>query len=185
MSDAASPIPGFLGYLTDLGDSALLVPASALLAVYLFYLGSRRTATAWLSALALCVALTALSKVAFAACGSLVPGLGVRSPSGHTSMSATFYGCAALMFAGDAERRVQAGVLAAGAALVFVIAATRVFLQVHSLSEVAVGLSIGVASVGWFAGRHFANPPRPVPWVPVVAGLITPAFVRTNLSVCT
>jgi len=98
MSDAASHIPGFLGYLTDLGDSALLVPASALLAVYLFYLGSRRTATAWLSALALCVALTALSKVAFAACGSLVPVFGVSSPSGHTSLSATFYGCTALMF---------------------------------------------------------------------------------------
>jgi membrane-associated phospholipid phosphatase len=203
MSDAASHIPGFLGYLTDLGDSALLVPASALLAVYLFYLGSRRTATAWLSALALCVALTALSKVAFAACGSLVPGLGVRSPSGHTSMSATFYGCAALMFAGDAERRVQAGLFGAGTALVLVIAATRVLLQAHSLGEVAVGLSIGVASVGWFAGRHFAHPPHRVPWVPVVAGIAAlavvmhgwhlqferlffalAAFLRINLSVC-
>jgi membrane-associated phospholipid phosphatase len=204
MSDAAGYVPGFLGVLTDLGDSALLVPASVLLAVYLFCLGSRRAAATWLSALALCLALTTLSKVAFAACGSLVPVFGVSSPSGHTSLSATFYGCAALMFAGDAERRVQAGVLAAGTALVFVIAATRVLLQVHSLSEVAVGLSIGVASVGWFAGRHFANPPRPVPWVPVVAGIITlaivmhgwhwqferlfyalAAFLRTNLSVCT
>ena len=203
MSDVAGHVLGFLGYLTDLGDSALLVPASALLAVYLFCLGSRGTAATWLSALALCVALTALSKVAFAACGSLVPALGVSSPSGHTSMSATFYGCAALMFAGDAERRVRAGLLAAGTVLVFVIAASRVLLQAHSLGEVAIGLSIGVASVGWFAGRHFAKPPRPVPWVPVVAGIVAlavvmhgwhwqferlfyafAAFLRINLSVC-
>jgi membrane-associated phospholipid phosphatase len=203
MNDAAGHVAAFLGYLTDLGDSALLVPASALLPVYLFCLGSRRTAATWLSALALCVVLTALSKVAFAACGSLAPVLGVSSPSGHTSMSATFYGCAALTFAGDAERRVRAGFLAAGTALVFVIAATRVLLQAHSLGEVAVGLSIGVASVGWFAGRYFANPPRPVPWVPVVAGVVAlavlthgwhwqferlfyavAAFLRINLSVC-
>jgi membrane-associated phospholipid phosphatase len=204
MNNAAGDVPGLLGYLTDLGDSVLLMPASALLAVYLFCLGSRRTAAMWLSALALCMALTALSKVAFAACGSLVPALGVSSPSGHTSMSATFYGCAALMLAGDAERRVRAGLLAAGTALVFVIAATRVLLQAHSLAEVAVGLSIGVVSVGWFAGRHFAHPSRPVPWIPVVAGIVAlavavhgwhwqferlfyalAALVRVKLSVCT
>ena len=203
MSDAAGHVRALLGYLTDLGDSALLVPASALLAAYLLFLGSRRTAATWLSALALCVALTALSKVVFAACGSLAPGLGVRSPSGHTSMSATFYGSAALMFAGGADRRVRAGLLAAGTALVFVIAATRVLLHAHTLGEVAIGLSIGVASVGWFAGRHFANPPRPVPWVPVVAGVVAlivmthgwhwqferlfyafAAFLRIDLSVC-
>ena len=203
MNEAAGHVPAFLGYLTDLGDSALLVPASALIAVYLFWLGSRRTAATWLSALALCIALTALSKVAFAACGSLAPGLGVRSPSGHTSMSTTFYGCAALMFAGDAQRHVRAGLLAGGTALVFVIAATRVLLQAHNLAEVAVGLSIGVASVGWFAGCYVANPSRPVPWAPVVAGVVAlgvlvhgwhwqfehlfyalATFLRINLSVC-
>jgi hypothetical protein len=118
-------------------------------------------------------------------------------------MSATFYGCAALMFAGDAERRVRAGLLAAGTALVLVIAGTRVLLQAHSLAEVAIGLSIGVASVGWFAGRYFANPSRPVPWAPVVAGVVAlvvlvhgwhwqferlfyamATFLRINFSVC-
>jgi len=150
--------------ITDLGDSALLLPASAFLVAYLLYFRTLSVARIWISTLALCGFLTLFLKVAFFTCGSTVPALDLHSPSGHTSLSTTFYGCAALMVAGDKGRATQVAVLAAGTALVIAVAISRVLLQVHSLPEVVMGLSIGIVCVIWFGSRFLALPPLSLPW---------------------
>jgi membrane-associated phospholipid phosphatase len=74
--------------------------------------------------------------------------LGPSFPSGHSSWSAAFFAAAALLLARGRGRRtriVLSGV-AAGAAVT--IAATRVLLDVHWLSDVVAGLALGWA---WFA----------------------------------
>lgn len=167
--------------ITDLGNSALLLPASAFLVAYLFYFRTLSVAWIWVSTLALCAFLTLFLKVAFFTCGTAVPALDLHSPSGHTSLSTTFYGCAALMVSGDKGRATQVAVLAAGTLLVLAVSISRVLLQVHSLPEVAMGLSIGIVCVAWFGSRFLALPPLSLPWRWALAGLVLLAVLTHGM----
>jgi membrane-associated phospholipid phosphatase len=163
--------------LTDLGDSAFLLPASALLAVYMFfYLRSLRAVAIWLSTLVLCAGLTLIVKIAFDACGSAWSLLDMHSPSGHTSLSATFYGCCALMVTADKERRIRCALILATGALIAVIAISRVLLEAHTVREVVAGAAVGACCVGWFGLRYFARPASSLPWQPVIAALAITAL---------
>jgi undecaprenyl-diphosphatase len=74
--------------------------------------------------------------------------LGPSFPSGHSATAAAFYATAALLIGrwrGRPARALLAG-LAAGIAVA--VAATRVLLDVHWLSDVVAGLALGWA---WFA----------------------------------
>ncbi len=74
--------------------------------------------------------------------------LGPSFPSGHSATAAAFYATAALLlgrFQPRPTRAILAG-LAAGVAVC--VACTRVLLDVHWLSDVIAGLSLGW---GWFA----------------------------------
>jgi membrane-associated phospholipid phosphatase len=74
--------------------------------------------------------------------------LGPSFPSGHSATSAAFYATAALLIGrwrGRPARAVLAG-LAVGIAVA--VAASRVLLDVHWLSDVVAGLALGW---GWFA----------------------------------
>ena len=78
-----------LDIIAHLGDSALLLPASALLLVHSWATGERRAALAWGAALALCIGLTLVSKIGFRACSAAaLPTLDIRSPSSHTALCA-------------------------------------------------------------------------------------------------
>jgi undecaprenyl-diphosphatase len=74
--------------------------------------------------------------------------LGPSFPSGHSATAAAFYATAALLIGrwrGRPARAVLAGI-AVGVAVA--VAATRVLLDVHWLSDVIAGLALGW---GWFA----------------------------------
>ena len=71
--------------LIDLGDSAVLLPASLGLLAYLIRFGSRADAAAYAAALAICLATTLVAKLTLAACGGERPVFGVESPSGHAA----------------------------------------------------------------------------------------------------
>src|SRR5712691_963310 len=74
--------------------------------------------------------------------------LGPAFPSGHAATAATFYAAAALLLGrqrGHTARALLAG-LAAGIAVA--VAASRVLLDVHWLTDVIAGLALGWA---WFA----------------------------------
>jgi membrane-associated phospholipid phosphatase len=74
--------------------------------------------------------------------------LGPSFPSGHSSWSAAFFAAAALVLARNASRRVRIALAATAAGLATAIAATRVLLDVHWVSDVVAGLALGWA---WFA----------------------------------
>ena len=94
--------------------------------------------------------------------------LGPSFPSGHSSTAASFYAAVALILSrgrGGRERALLAG---ASVGIAVAVAASRVLLDVHWLSDVIAGLSLGWA---WFAlcaiafgGRllRFAAPLDPV-----------------------
>ena len=90
--------------------------------------------------------------------------LGPSFPSGHSATAAAFYGAVALVMARRRSPRVRALLAGAAVAVALGVAASRVLLGVHWLSDVAAGLAFGW---GWFAlcaiafGGRFLNFGKP------------------------
>lgn len=75
--------------------------------------------------------------------------LGPSFPSGHSSTAAAFYAAAALIIGRSLSRRsIRQFVIATAVAIAVAVAASRVLLDLHWLSDVIGGLSLGWA---WFA----------------------------------
>ena len=74
--------------------------------------------------------------------------LGPSFPSGHTSMAAGFFAAAALVLSRGGRPRVAALLGGSAVAIAVAVACSRVFLDVHWLSDVLAGLALGWA---WFA----------------------------------
>jgi membrane-associated phospholipid phosphatase len=74
--------------------------------------------------------------------------LGPSFPSGHASMAAAFYAAAALLLTQGRSRATTAAIGGAAVAISVAVASSRVFLDVHWLSDVVAGLAFGW---GWFA----------------------------------
>jgi undecaprenyl-diphosphatase len=89
---------------------------------------------------------------------------GASFPSGHSAAAAAAYAAFALLLSRRRSQPVQAGLAGAAAAIAVAVAASRVLLGVHWLTDVLAGLALGWA---WFAlcaiafgGRllHFGAP---------------------------
>lgn len=74
--------------------------------------------------------------------------LGPSFPSGHSATAAAFYGAAALIIGRSLRRPTRQLVIAAAIGMTIAVAASRVLLDLHWLSDVVGGLSLGW---GWFA----------------------------------
>jgi undecaprenyl-diphosphatase len=74
--------------------------------------------------------------------------LGPSFPSGHSATAAAFYAAAALVLGRALPARARHLVIAAAVALATAVAASRVLLDLHWLSDVIGGLALGWA---WFA----------------------------------
>ena len=93
--------------------------------------------------------------------------LGPSFPSGHSSTAASFYAALALILARRRGPGVRALLAGSAGGIAVAVAASRVLLDVHWLSDVIAGLMLGWA---WFAlcavafgGRrlHFGEPLQP------------------------
>ncbi len=74
--------------------------------------------------------------------------LGPSFPSGHSSWSAAFLAATALILSRNRGPHMRAAMAGAAAGLAVSVAATRVLLAMHWLSDVIAGLALGWA---WFA----------------------------------
>jgi undecaprenyl-diphosphatase len=79
--------------------------------------------------------------------------LGPSFPSGHSSWAAAFFACAALVLSRGRSRPTRLVLAALGAGLGVAVAATRVLLGVHWLSDAIAGVALGWA---WFAACTIA-----------------------------
>jgi membrane-associated phospholipid phosphatase len=157
--------------ITNLGDAALLLPASVVLLFLLVVHRHRQLALAWFVALGACISLTALSKIGFYGCGVRSSAHDVMSPSGHTSLSATFYGCCALLAAHRRFGWTRWVILLLAGLLVASIGVSRVLIQAHTWSEVLVGALVGSLCIGLFHLLSRSNLP-PVSLRPVAASFV-------------
>jgi len=74
--------------------------------------------------------------------------LGPSFPSGHSATAAAFYATAALLLGRWRGRRARAVLTGLAAGIAVAVAASRVLLDVHWLTDVIAGLALGW---GWFA----------------------------------
>jgi undecaprenyl-diphosphatase len=74
--------------------------------------------------------------------------LGPSFPSGHSATAAAFYATAALLLGRWRSRPTRAVLAGLAAAIAVAVAATRVLLDAHWLTDVIAGLALGWA---WFA----------------------------------
>jgi len=74
--------------------------------------------------------------------------LGPSFPSGHSATAAAFYAAAALIIGRSLQRPVRQLMIGTAVAVAVAVAASRVLLDFHWLSDVIGGLSLGWA---WFA----------------------------------
>lgn len=153
--------------IASLADSALLLPASALLLLFLAILGRFRIAAILALALVLAGAGTIVAKLLFHACGRAITDATVVSPSGHMSFATIFYGAVAILFGAGRPRWARLALGLGAALLVVAVGISRVRTQAHTSAEVAVGFLIGAAALAVFAAlqRRAAQPT--LPWVPV------------------
>lgn len=104
--------------------------------------------------------------------------LGASFPSGHTSTAAAFYACAALLLARRRARPTRAALAGAAVGIALAVACSRVFLDLHWLSDVIGGLALGWA---WFAvcsiafGGRLLRFGAPAKVAARVGGLASPA----------
>jgi membrane-associated phospholipid phosphatase len=136
--------------LTDFGDAAVTLPLAGAVLCWLAWRASRLAAW-WALSVALCVGLTAATKIYFYGCP---PVSDIRSPSGHTALSVLVYGALAMMAAWSGGTRTRLAPMIIGAALIVTIAVSRLVLNAHSVPEVVLGLAIGAASLALFGGRY-------------------------------
>lgn len=71
--------------------------------------------------------------------------LGPSFPSGHSSTAASFYAAAALILSRGRGARASSRIAGAAIAIIAAVATSRVFLDVHWLSDVIGGVALGWA----------------------------------------
>ena len=128
-------------FLTDFGDSAVLLPLSAVILIWLIAMRPFIAALAWAAALVTLGAVLGGLKILFFACP---PAANIISPSGHTGFSMVVYGGLAVIVAAQMlSRWLRVTVILAAVTLVIGIARSRVALEMHTAPETMIGFAVG------------------------------------------
>ena len=139
-------------FLTDFGDSAVLLPLSVVMLIWLLTTRPAAAALWWAAALFFLGTVLGGLKILFFACP---PAADINSPSGHTGFSLVVYGGLALILA--AERRsiwLRVAILLAAGGYVTAIAISRVTLEMHTPPETVIGIAIGAVALAIFGAGY-------------------------------
>ena len=160
----------FLYEATALGDIGLIAPAVFGVAAAFLFAREKRNAANFVGVFLLCLVLIALAKIVLMVVWSGGP---LRSPSGHSAISAFFYGSLALMLLASSRAWLARALAAALGALAVVIMISRFEIGGHSRTEAAVGLAFGAACALLFRRRftRVKNPGVATAALACVAGL--------------
>jgi membrane-associated phospholipid phosphatase len=152
--DSASQLSlGIINLVTLLGDT-LVVAGLALVLVIVEWLRGRDgfvalfVGTVVIGNAAITVGAKLLMHRARPTFNPIAYTLGPSFPSGHSSMAASFFAAAAFLLSQRHSRSTTAALGGAAVTIAVAVAASRVLLDVHWLSDVIAGLAVGWA---WFA----------------------------------
>ena len=136
--------------LTQLGDVRVLTALGVVVALWLWWRGQRTLALGWVLALVGNALLNPMLKHLFERVRPLhEPGaaneLGWSFPSGHTSGATVAYGMLAYIALRTLPAAWHLPALLGAITLAFTVGSSRVFLQVHFVSDVVAGFASGTA----------------------------------------
>ncbi len=150
---------------TLLGEKKVLLPAGAIIFVWLLWQRYYRAAWHWLAALSLSGSLAYLIKYLYYSPrpgGILALDLSSSFPSGHVVLSVAVYGFLAILVARTwlPTRRHLAYLTAA--IIVSLVGLSRIYLGAHWLTDVLGGAFLALACILALAIAYFARPSTPV-----------------------
>ena len=145
-------------HLTALGDSSVTLPCVGLTTLCLLLAApTRGLAWRWLLPVAGVAGLVAASKLAFMVWGVGLPGLDFTGLSGHAAMAAVVWPAMGSLLVGRAGSAWRISGVLLGMLLAVAIAWSRVVLHAHSVSEVTLGVSTGLAFSLAFLRLHWQS----------------------------
>jgi len=137
---------------TELGDTAVVLPVTIVVFLWLAWMRAWRTTAYWLAAVA---GASALNTVIKAALHRTRPGelfytgwSAFSFPSGHSTVNVVLYGFLVFLVVRQLRPAWRSPVVVCGASLTLLIAFSRLYLGAHWLSDVIGGLAFGTA---WLA----------------------------------
>src|SRR5579862_9563925 len=140
MSPYSHPV---LTMISDLGDSAVMVPVALVVAAELLWTGQRRTAWILIAAAAVAAGDIGLIKIAFIGCGMRLMSMEIVSPSGHAALSAAILLSLSAIVNHSLRGALRYVPPVIALILIVSIAATRVVLGMHTVDEVVIGGGFG------------------------------------------
>ncbi len=170
---ATSASDAFVNGVTQMGETWFAIVAGLAVAAYAWWRGSSRLVVPFLFIVVagdklLTTAVKDLADRARPTLNPIAETLGPSFPSGHSSTAAALFAGIALVVGIGRGRVARAAIAGVCVGLAVAVAASRVLLDVHWLSDVVAGLALGWA---WFAvcavafgGRllRFGAPAEPV-----------------------
>lgn len=135
-------IHAFLWDVTAFGDVELVAPLVCGVATALWLAGQKRDAKVFFGAFLVCLAAIVAAKLILMVAWRGGP---LRSPSGHSAISAYFYGSIGFLLLASSEMLLARAAAVASGALALAIAISRFEIGGHSRSETLVGFAIGAA----------------------------------------
>lgn len=136
--------------LTNLGDSAVLLPLAGMLFVWLWLEGSRRLAVRWLGTFGALGAVVVSSKLAFLIGDLGVPCIKFHGFSGHTALATFSYPALAWLMFRPTQQNTKHLLGAVGLLVGALVGWSRLEVQAHTLSEVVGGFGLGALAAGLF-----------------------------------
>lgn len=124
--------------VTNLGDSAVLLPLALVILVWIS-LSTWRLALLWGGLLAADMALVALTKIAYMGWGVHPPGVNFTGLSGHSALSMLVWPTIGALLAVGRRRFWRLGMPLLGVALSAAIMISRLVTDVHTPPEAALG----------------------------------------------
>ncbi|TIC80552.1 phosphatase PAP2 family protein [Crenobacter intestini] len=168
-------------FLTNAGDSAVTLPAALAIALAQAVRGHLRSAGLWLLLLGAGGLLVLASKLAFIGWGVGVPALRFTGVSGHSYLAAAVLPVLGRQLWPRDSARAFYGQLA-GVLLALLVGVSRLMIGVHSVSEVASGLALGLwVSAGYLKACEDAGT-LPMRRLIVAGGVLVSAGVLFGLQ---
>ena len=150
MDAHSSPlITNFMIFMSFLGDAPFITGAAILLIIYFLFIKKHRWYSVKVPVIAVgSISLNLITKFFFHRERPLIPHLveasGLSFPSGHSMVSASFYGLLIYLSWHNIQNRVLHHVLAGLLTLtILLIGASRVYLHVHYATDVMAGFAAG------------------------------------------
>lgn len=155
MSSSAHPL---WVAVTNLGDSAVMLPCIALVALWLAIPeASRGLALRWLLLTLGVMGVVAASKLAFMGWLVSLPGLDFIGLSGHCAIAAVVWPGLGGLLGGRRSARWQGIGVGLGALVALAVSASRLAIHAHSVSETVLGTLLGGVGGAIFLIRYRAG----------------------------